>query len=209
MKKSTCLVFLAGSTFLLLLSGCTKGGQKLNTNTAPGVNEVLEARIAEEEQKAADNSESETSEEEFTPTLPEYEPRQSGLNENAPEPEEADSEVVLSTTEGIDVDLTILSSTMVYSQVYDMISRPEDYEGKIIRMQGTVGSYQDDLTGNKYYGCIIRDATQCCAQGIEFVLADGQNYPADEEDITLTGEFGTYMEDGFLYCTLKEAKLEE
>ena len=38
--------------------------------------------------------------------------------------------LVLSRTEGIDVDLTILSSTMVYSQVYDMMLNPNDYIGK-------------------------------------------------------------------------------
>lgn len=213
LKKQMTVLF-AGCAILVFFAGCSTSGGKLNTSKTPGVNEVLEAQIAEEEsKKEAENKEiissegletesEEASESGEEPDLP------GTLTDGAPEPEEITSEVVLSTTEGIDVDLTILSSTMVYSQVYDMVSKPEDYEGKIIRMQGYVGSYEDTLTGNKYYGCIIQDATACCAQGIEFVLSDGQEYPADNEDVTVTGEFSTYEEDGFIYCTLKDARLE-
>ncbi len=39
-------------------------------------------------------------------------------------------------TPGIDVDLTTLSGTMVYSEVFNMIANPEDYVGKTIKMQG-------------------------------------------------------------------------
>jgi hypothetical protein len=34
----------------------------------------------------------------------------------------------------LDVDLTTLTSTMVYSEVYNMVTTPEDYEGKIVKM---------------------------------------------------------------------------
>ena len=36
----------------------------------------------------------------------------------------------------IDVDLTKLSSSMVYSEVYNMMNEPEPYEGKMVKMQG-------------------------------------------------------------------------
>ena len=40
------------------------------------------------------------------------------------------------TAEGIDVDLTALSSTMVYAEVYNMITAPEQYRGKVVKMEG-------------------------------------------------------------------------
>lgn len=208
MRKKITALLLAGSAMTMILAGCNGGKTKLNTQASPSVDDVIEARIAEELAENNPNYDLADSEE-ISEADSEETARQSGINEDAPEPEESSEPVVLSTTEGIDVDLTILSSTMVYSQVYDMVSRPENYEGKIVRMQGYVGSYEDTITGNKYYGCIIQDATACCSQGIEFVLKEGYEYPANDEDVTVTGEFGTYEEDGFIYCTLKDAVLEE
>ncbi|MBR4579847.1 MAG: hypothetical protein IKO32_01285 [Lachnospiraceae bacterium] len=208
MRKKITALLLAGSAMTMILAGCNGGKTKLNTQASPSVDDVIEARIAEELAENNPNYDLADSEE-ISEADSEETARQSGINEDAPEPEESSEPVVLSTTEGIDVDLTILSSTMVYSQVYDMVSRPENYEGKIVRMQGYVGSYEDTITGNKYYGCIIQDATACCSQGIEFVLKEGYEYPANDEDVIVTGEFGTYEEDGFLYCTLKDAVLEE
>ena len=40
------------------------------------------------------------------------------------------------STDGVDVDLTRLSSTMVYSEVYNMMNAPGDYIGKTIKMKG-------------------------------------------------------------------------
>ncbi|MBR2577006.1 MAG: hypothetical protein IKE40_06910, partial [Firmicutes bacterium] len=53
--------------------------------------------------------------------------------------------------EDIDLDLTTLSATMVYSEVNSMIVSPEDYEGLIVKMAGTAASYHDDSTGKTYY----------------------------------------------------------
>lgn len=108
----------------------------------------------------------------------------------------------------IDVDLTKLSSTMVYSEVYNMMSKPEDYVGKTIKIEGTYyASYWKD-TG-KYYHCVlISDATACCQNGIEFVWDDNTHiypdeYPPDNTVIELTGVFGLYEEKGETYCYLK------
>lgn len=114
--------------------------------------------------------------------------------------------------EGIDVDLTRLSSTMVYSEVYNMMCLPEEYTGKMIKMNGACSVFQDSATGKVYYTCVIKDATACCAQGIEFELASSYTYPDDypkvNDEITVTGVFDTYEEAGYLYCTLRNAKME-
>ena len=120
------------------------------------------------------------------------------------------SEQILSSTEGIDVDLTMLSSTMVYSEVYQMMLTPENYIGKTIKMDGLFSYLYDESTGKEYFSCIIQDATACCAQGIEFILAGDYSYPEDYpkegEDVCVVGVFDTYTEGDSMYCTLRNAE---
>jgi hypothetical protein len=115
-------------------------------------------------------------------------------------------------TDDIDIDLTVLSSTVVYSEVFNMMTLSENYVGKKIRMRGTYNHFHDESTGNDYFACIIADATACCAQGIEFELLDEyaypDDYPEDFDEITVVGVFDTYMEDDYEYCTLRSAVLE-
>lgn len=109
--------------------------------------------------------------------------------------------------DGIDVDLTRMSSTMVYGQVSGMMYSPEDYVGKTVRMRGQAYSTYYDATDTTYYSIIIADATACCAQGVEYVLADGARYPKDETQATVTGVFELYDEMGATYCRLSDATL--
>lgn len=109
--------------------------------------------------------------------------------------------------QAIDVDLTALSSTMVYSEVYNMLTEPNRYIGKTVRMAGGYSAFLDESTGILYRVCMIADATACCAQGMEFILTD-ENYPEMESDITVVGTFQTYMDNGTQYCHLVDAVLE-
>ncbi len=113
--------------------------------------------------------------------------------------------------ENIDVDLSVLSGGLVYSEVYNMMSRPDDYIGKVIKMTGSYSYYHDDGSGMDYHACIIQDATACCAQGIEFVTTKDfvypDDYPSSGEDITVTGIFDIYYEGDFAFMTLKDAIL--
>ena len=112
----------------------------------------------------------------------------------------------------VDVDLTQLSSTLVYSEVYNMLSGPDDYIGKTIKMNGSFSVYEDEETGKVYFACYIADATACCSQGIEFTLSGEHVYPDDypEEgsEIVVQGIFETYEENGYTYCQLKDAVME-
>lgn len=114
------------------------------------------------------------------------------------------------SADGIDVDLTQMSSTMVYSEVQNMMLKPADYVGKTVKMQGAFSV--SEIGENRYFACIIKDATACCAQGIEFDWAGDHSYPADYpkdgSDITVTGEFTTYNEGQQQYCQLKNAELK-
>lgn len=109
------------------------------------------------------------------------------------------------------VDLTVLSSTMIYSEVYNMMVTPEDYNGRTVKMKGQFAGYQDPENNKNYYAVIIADATACCQKGLEFVLAGDykypDDYPADGTEITVAGTFETYEEGGYKYCHLTDAKM--
>ena len=47
--------------------------------------------------------------------------------------------------ETIDLDLSQMSGTIAYAQVYQMVSEPENYVGKIIRMRGICYPWGADL----------------------------------------------------------------
>ena|GEM_PF-548040 len=111
----------------------------------------------------------------------------------------------LSTTEGVDIDLTLLSSTLVYAEVYNMMYYPEDYVGKIIKMKGSFNVYTDTEKGIDYLAVLVADATACCQQGLEFTW-EGHKYPEDYPkmgtEMTVTGEVELYEEDGFMYLRI-------
>ncbi len=113
--------------------------------------------------------------------------------------------------EDIDVDLTQLSSTMVYSEVYNMVFYPENYIGKTVKMSGSYMVFHDEGTDKYYHACIISDATACCAQGIEFELAGEPGYPDDYPElgapVCVVGVFDIYREGEEKFCTLRDARI--
>lgn len=115
----------------------------------------------------------------------------------------------------VDYDLTSMSSDMVYATVYQMMTNPDKYVGKVFKMNGTFYSSYYKSTDKYYHYCIIQDATACCAQGMEFVWDDDSHvypddYPVENSNIVVTGVFETYREDGDknLYCRLSDASME-
>ncbi len=113
--------------------------------------------------------------------------------------------------EAVDIDLTAMSSTMVFSEVSAMLAEPDSFLGKTVRMAGQFAIYEDPSTGNIYFACIVQDATACCSNGIEFILEGEpeypQGYPELGSEITVTGTFDKYEENGYYYITLREAHL--
>ena len=109
----------------------------------------------------------------------------------------------------VDLDLTKLSGTVVYSQVYDMLMEPEAYLGQKVKLKGNFSYFQDPDTKQEYFAAVIADATACCAQGIEFVWRGEHSYPRDypplDTEITVTGIFDTYNEDDYMYVRLTDA----
>ncbi|MBE5830592.1 MAG: hypothetical protein E7306_02495 [Butyrivibrio sp.] len=200
---------------MLLVTGCGNNSADITRNnaTSGSVDEVLFQKISEEE--SIQSVETETREDQT-------EKSQDSLivsSDNTYEEAQAD-EIDISTDDGeceknaapgVDVDLTVLSSTMVYSEVYNMMVSPDNYKGKTVKMKGQFVPYYDEATGKYYFACFISDATACCSQGIEFILSDDYTYPADYpqegDTICVIGTFDTYMEGESMYCTLRNAVL--
>lgn len=167
MKQALFILAVA----LYLVSLCACGDQKIQSQSKQGsaTQQVVQEQMANatgettvpptaipEQQPASDETAPETSVPEPEPTqpaeaLPDYEPAQASGE--------------------LDVDLTTLSSTMVYSEIYSMMYEPDRYVGKRIKMNGQFAAYGNPNTGAVYTVCIIMDATACCSQGLEFVLA--------------------------------------
>lgn len=110
-----------------------------------------------------------------------------------------------------DLDLSLMGSSLVYANVYDMMMNPGKYLGKHIRIRGNFATASvGDVV---YFACIIPDATACCSQGLEFVLAKERAYPAEYPkegtEITVSGIFDIYYEGNQAYFRLKDAEMQE
>ena len=182
MKKRMSKMLLGTLMGMLLLTGCGQASeeQQRTVSGTKSVNDILE-----------EQTKTETSSEEVSPSLGEE-------KKEVMDP----GDIPAYTT--IDVDLTEMSSTLVYSEVLNIMTNPSAYIGKTIKMNGIADVYTDPATGITYRTCIIQDATACCAQGIEFELGDGSSVSAGDQ-VTVTGVFDTYMEGQYIYCTLRNA----
>ena len=99
-----------------------------------------------------------------------------------------------------DIDISRMSGTMVYGQVYQMVMYPSKYLGKHIKMKGIFSSYYDEEQERRFFGCVIQDALACCSQGLAFELAKPRKfpkeYPAEGDVITITGYFDFESDEG-------------
>ncbi len=184
MRKTICIILAALMCMMIAGCGSAPDNRSAQGNQGKSVNDVLNEKMNENKQTADDPSGHPSTE-----VSTDIQPVDAG---------------------SVDVDLTKLSSTMVYSEVYNMMTAPDNYMGKRVRMKGSFAYAEGD--GRYYFACIISDATACCAQGIEFILKDErkfpEEYPTKGTEITVVGIFDTYMEGAYQYCQLIDAVME-
>ena len=190
MKRLFCL--LLAVCMMASLCACGKDSGKDARNDASSSNEESSASA----ESIPTPKEQETPDEQQTPEEPEQ---------------------TQTSADGVEVDLTVLSSTMVYSEVYNMLyNDPAHYLGKTVKARGGFSIYQLVTDGVLQpdpvaYACIIADATACCAEGMEFVLEGDYTYPDDYPElgaeITVIGEFQSYEENGMTWYHLVNARL--
>ena len=108
------------------------------------------------------------------------------------------------------LDLTSLSTTMVYGEVYNILVNPNDYIGKTIKMSGQFKTVEDNTKNEVYTFCITMDNEQCCSQWVEILLdesIDKDDYPKEEALITVEGKFESYEDGGKIYYRLGNTQL--
>ena len=190
MKRIFCLLLAACMT--LSLCACGKDSEKDAGNDTPS----SDVEVSAPTESIPAPNEQETPDEQQTPEEPEQ---------------------TQTSADGVDVDLTVLSSTMVYSEVYNMLyNDPAHYLGKTVKARGEFSIYQLVTDGVLQpdpvsYACIISDAAACCAEGMEFVLEGDLTYPDDYPElgteITVIGEFQSYEENWMTWYHLVNARL--
>ena len=210
-------------SMLLTVTGCggasQTAGSRLNTQNA--VDKVLNQKTGDGdvERKSSAGATTETTITTEMQTTTETE--SASVTEATSEPTygqvvNGDSSVIAQyKSEGVDVDLTLMGKDLIYATVYQMMSKPEEYEGKTIRIEGKYYASYYPITDKYYNYCLIADAAACCSQGLEFELGGDavypDDYPADQSDVIVTGVFETYTEEAgqtFYYCRLRDAEYQ-
>jgi hypothetical protein len=113
----------------------------------------------------------------------------------------------------VDLDLSILSSTIAYVEVSNIVSNPNNYLGKTIKMSGTYYPSYGEETGLYYHYVLVGDVAACCQQGMEFIWNGGHafpdDYPKENDTIEVTGVFGTYKEFdlNYYYLAVSDVKI--
>lgn len=196
MKRTGIGIWLLAA--VVLISGCgkqTDNGKGINNGKT--VDKVIESQVKKEEQKKTEESTKEDTQKNDQQNTDTQTPESVQESVNAPEA-------------SVDVDLSVMDSDMIYATVYQMMSDPEQYVDKTFRIEGKFYVTYDEMTKNQYYYCVIKDATECCAQGLEFVWGDGSHiypdeYPTDGTEVVVDGTFELYMENDSRYCRLANA----
>lgn len=210
-------------SMLLMVTGCggasQTAGSRLNTQNA--VDKVLNQKTVDGDVESKSSAGATTETTITTEMKTTTETESASVTEATSEPTygqvvNGDSSVIAQyKSEGVDVDLTLMGKDLIYATVYQMMSKPEEYEGKTIRIEGKYYASYYPITDKYYNYCLIADALACCSQGLEFELGGDavypDDYPADQSQVIVTGVFETYTEEAgqtFYYCRLRDAEYQ-
>lgn len=172
--KKTLILILVLSSFSWLFSACNDNGESVAAKKTGSQNSSLENPLNPDKN-------------EKTTEMPDKE-----LKSEYGKPE---------ADRAVDIDLTKLSSTMVYAEVNSIMMNPEKYLGKSIKIHGEYYARFYDPMQKFYHFVIIFDALACCEQGLEFNMAGGNyaypdDYPPDATMVEIVGVFESYEEEG-------------
>lgn len=110
------------------------------------------------------------------------------------------------------LDLSLLNDTMAYSQLINIIKEPEEYLGTPVIVKGIYTAPFNGFSHQYNYTVTIQDNTQCCAQGIEFIMKDENDLdklPQEGETVKISGVLELFEEGKHSYCIISDAQLTE
>lgn len=112
----------------------------------------------------------------------------------------------------IQVDISRLSETMAYAQMFTIVTKPAEYVGQTTRVKGTYVPIQDPTREGLYYHfLVVADMQACCEIGVEFFL-EGHRYPDDYppqySTIEVEGKFEMCSVAGQEHICLKATKMK-
>ena len=120
-----------------------------------------------------------------------------------------DADVVEVTQEAVDteaeehvdeIDLTMMSPTMLFAEVVNMTRTPKKYDGATVTLRGGLMILAVDLeTGVGSYSCYVEDATKCCQRGIGFTIdrpLEDTSILVEGSEVIIKGTFEIYEMGG-------------
>ena len=94
-----------------------------------------------------------------------------------------------------DMDLTRLSSAIVYAQVYNMLMEADNFNGVHVKMNGIFYENTDSEKGSLFQCVLVKDSTGCCSVGFDVLKGNESiKFPANLTEVQVEGTF-TVKED--------------
>lgn len=98
------------------------------------------------------------------------------------------------------LDLSVMGPGMAYATLYNILYEPASYVGQRLRVSGPYEENVIGAAGVTYRFIVVADRQACCAQGLEFVLADeAAAYPEPGSQVEICGVLESYQEDDQTY----------
>ncbi len=134
--------------------------------------------------------------------------------------EVTDADVVEVTQEAVDteaeehvdeIDLTMMSPTMLFAEVVNMTRTPKKYDGATVTLRGGLMILAVDLeTGVGSYSCYVEDATKCCQRGIGFTIdrpLEDTSILVEGSEVIIKGTFEIYEMGGRNFVRIADCEI--
>ena len=134
--------------------------------------------------------------------------------------EVTDADVVEVTQEAVDteaeehvdeIDLTMMSPTMLFAEVVNMTRTPKKYDGAMVTLRGGLMILAVDLeTGVGSYSCYVEDATKCCQRGIGFTIdrpLEDTSSLVEGSEVIIKGTFEIYEMGGRNFVRIADCEI--
>ena len=96
--------------------------------------------------------------------------------------------------------MTSMSEAMTYSYLENILTTPDKYLNKRLKLNGYYGNTYYEETNMLYHFCLVRDVTLCCFLPIEYMPVTADYIPpAIDTSIMVSGILQQYEEDGQIY----------